>query len=81
MHPSQRLGGRWQGRGPAYDIYYRANEAEDWTRLNDQAVAGTSYPLMGLAPGRYLFRIVTVDPASPMPADRRWPLAAVRRVL
>jgi len=62
----------WQGRGPAYEVYYRRPDEGEWTKLTDQAVTETNYPLMGLAPGRYIFRIVTVNPLRP---DWRGPVS------
>jgi hypothetical protein len=62
----------WKGRGPAYEVYYRHPSEDDWTKLTDQPVTEESYPLMGLAPGRYFFRIVTVNPLKP---DWRGPVS------
>jgi len=55
----------WKGRGPAYTILMKREGETEFTQLTDRPVEETTYALIGLPPGRYVFRIMTVDPYRP----------------
>lgn len=55
----------WKGRGPAYSVLMKREGEAAFTQLTDRPIEDTSYPLIGLPPGRYVFRILTVDPYNP----------------
>ena len=55
----------WKGRGPAYTILMRREDEKAFSQLTDRPIEETSYALIGLPPGHYVFRILTVDPYRP----------------
>jgi hypothetical protein len=55
----------WRGHGPAYTILMRREGETAFSQLTDRPIEDTSYGLIGLPPGRYVFRILTVDPYNP----------------
>jgi outer membrane protein OmpA-like peptidoglycan-associated protein len=57
---------RWKnGIGPAYDIYAVQRGNPEPVRLNERAVGTPEFPLVGIPPGEYTFRVHTVDSARP----------------
>lgn len=63
----------WKGRGPAYTVLMRRADETEFTQLTDRPIEDNSYPLIGMPPGRYVFRILTVNPFDPSwrgPASR-----------
>lgn len=53
---------KWKGRGPAYHVYAWKEGWEYFELLTDRPVETPYYPISDLAPGRYVFRVVSVDP-------------------
>lgn len=53
---------RWAGKGPAYQVMIRPADAERYLQLTDRPIETPEISLIGLPAGRYLVRIVTVDP-------------------
>jgi len=62
----ERSGGEpvltWKGKAPAYRILYRRSDWDDFRQLTDAPVEDTRYPLTGLEPGDYRFKIIEADP-------------------
>ena len=55
----------WKGRGPEFVIYLWSEEDRQWTQVTDRSVKEKRYPLIGFPPGKYVFRVVSVDPLRP----------------
>lgn len=56
---------QWKGRGPGYHVHVRKSDEKEFSQLTDRPIEEPSFPLIGLPPGDYVFRIVTVDPYDP----------------
>lgn len=52
----------WEGDGYAYVVSARQADGTVWSQLNDTAVMEPQLSLAGLPSGRYVFRIIAVDP-------------------
>ena len=65
----ERSGGEpvltWKGKSPAFRILYRRSDWDEFRQLTDAPVEDTRYPLTGLEPGEYSFKIIEADPYDP----------------
>lgn len=52
----------WKGKGPAYQVWVRKKDDTEFFQLTDRPIEEPAFALLGLPPGTYVFRIVTVDP-------------------
>ena len=55
----------WKGNAPAFHIMYRRADWDEYRQLTDAPVEGNRYPLTGLEPGDYRFKIIEADPVDP----------------
>jgi len=53
---------RWTGHGPAYQVMVKGPGETAFHQLTDRPLASPELSLLGLPPGRYVFRIAAVDP-------------------
>ncbi len=56
---------QWKGRGPGYHVLARRSDEPEFSQLTDRPIEEPQFALIGLPPGEYVFRIVTVDPYDP----------------
>jgi hypothetical protein len=52
----------WKGKGPAYQVWVRKKDDAEFIQLTDRPTEEPAFTLLGMPPGTYVFRIVTVDP-------------------
>ncbi len=55
----------WTGKAPAFHVFIKSQGDEDFVQLTGRPVTKTQYSLTGLPAGRYVFRVLAVDPYRP----------------
>jgi len=55
----------WEGKGQAWYVLMRRSDEDEWRQLTDRPLEENRYALIGIAPGKYRFRVVEVDPYDP----------------
>jgi len=62
----------WKGNAPAYHVFMKLDKDGDFKRITKRPLKRTDCKLLGLWVGRYVFRVVGVDPLQP---DWRGPVS------